>query len=98
MRVAKRRDIYLVAAGGVLAALLLLFRDPIHRGFTHVVGTMLGRAASDPDVDFILSYMAEGPAIGDPALELEGYDLDGNLIRLADQHGKVVFLYFYAHG
>jgi hypothetical protein len=97
MRLVHRRDIYLLPVAAAIVAALLLFRDPIHSGFANLAVDLLGMAASNPDEEFILSYMAAGPAVGDPALEMEGYDLDGNLIRLADQRGKVVFLYFYAH-
>ena len=38
-----------------------------------------------------------GPAIGRPAPEIEGEDLDGNPFKLSDYRGKVVVLDFWGN-
>lgn len=43
-------------------------------------------------------FMKLGPQVGQEAPEIEGTTLDGELIRLSDYRGKVVYLNFWADG
>jgi hypothetical protein len=51
-----------------------------------------GRPAPGPE-----RVAVAGPRLGQPAPELEGPGLDGSLMKLSDQRGKVVVLCFWGH-
>ena len=53
-----------------------------------LVGSLLLAVASN-------AWAQRGPAVGKPALEIEGKDVDDKTLKLSDYKGKVVLLDFW---
>ena len=94
MQLFRKRDTILLPIAGVMMLVMLLVPDAVRSAVDGVLDIV---SDTGPQSSYD-AYRKLGPQVGQEAPEIEGTTLDGDLVRLSDFRGKVVYLNFWADG